>query len=212
MQTRKALLIIDLQQDFISPEGPFKETHVRADHIIFNLRTSLSSFREQNGTVIWIKSDYSKLKSEPKYLIRPEGQQFEGVPMNDAMLSDTHHSFPLCIPGTDGANFDDNVYSILNKEQDQVICKTYYSAFTDTTLADVLKEVQEVHVCGLVTNRCVQATVTDAFFHGHKIFIWTDCLGCRSDERHRAALENIERWYATLTTSRNFIAQSKITT
>jgi nicotinamidase-related amidase len=201
-RTKKALLIIDLQQDFISPDGPFKDTHIKVDHIISNLRDVLPRFREENGTIICIKSDYSKPESKPKYLTRPESKQFEDVPLNDTFLSGTHKTFPMCVPGQDGEKLIDEVYSILIKEQDQIICKKYYSAFTDTILANVLKDIHEVHICGLMTNCCVKATVTDAFFHGHNVFIWIDCLGYRSEERHSKALEYMERWYATLITSR----------
>ena len=208
VQGSKVLLIVDLQQDFISPEGSFKKKHIRANHIISNLRVVLPTFR-LHGTVIWIKSNYSKLNSEPKYHIRPEGKQFGDVPMNDARLSGTHKSFPMCIPGQAGEKFIDDVYSILDEDKDQIIHKTYYSAFTDTNLVDILKQVQEVHICGLTTNNCILATATDAFFHGYKVFIWTDCLGYRCESRHNAALESIAKWYGTLTTSRHCLDEHK---
>lgn len=203
-QPKKALLIIDLQQDFTSSDGPFKHTHVKADHIISNLQNILPRFREENGLIIWIKSDYSKSDLETKHLPRPEGKEFQHVPMNDTFLSGTHKTFPLCIPGQDGEKFTNEVYSILNNEKDQIICKNYYSAFTDTTLASVLKDIHEVHVCGLTTNNCVKATVTDAFFYGHKVFVWTDCLGYRDKNKHEKALDDMEQWYATLTTSKTY--------
>lgn len=212
MKTKKALVIIDLQRDFISPDGPFKNTHVKVDHIISNLRDVLPRFRGENGTVIWIKSDYSNRELEPKFLTRPEGKQFEDVPMNDIYLSGTHKTFPMCIPGQDGEKFTDEVYSLLNNEQDQIICKKYYSAFTDTILADILKGIHEVHICGLTTNCCVKATTTDAFFHGHKVFIWTDCLAYRNEKRHSEALNYIQQWYATLTTSEKYSRQSELFT
>jgi len=124
-----------------------------------------------------------KSELEAKYLTRPEGKQFEDMPLNDTFLSGTHRTFLMCIPGQDGEKFIDEVYSILINEQDQIICKIYYSAFTDTILANVLKDIQEVYICGLTTNCCVRATATDAFFHGHKVFIWIDCLGYRSEKK-----------------------------
>jgi nicotinamidase-related amidase len=182
---KKALLIIDLQEDFISPNGAFMQSHVKANHIISNLSVILPHFRDQNGIVVWIKSDYSKPELEPKYLIRPEGEQFKNIPLNNDFLSGTHKIFPLCVPGTDGEKFIPEIQTLLNEEHDLVICKKFYSAFTSTTLADVLKNVNEVHICGLMTNVCVQATATDVFFHGYRIFIWTDCLGYRRDiEKH----------------------------
>jgi glutathione S-transferase/nicotinamidase-related amidase len=211
-QTKRVLLVIDLQQDFICPNGPFKSSLANADNIISNLSAILPRFRDQNGTVIWIKADYSKLQSEPKYLIRPEGEQYANIPLNDAFLSGTHKTFPLCIPGTDGEKFTPEVDSLIKQDQDIIMNKTYYSAFTDTNLADILKDVKEIHICGLTTNVCIQATATDAFFHGYKVFIWTDCLGYRREKKHQEALSYMKRWYATLITSNEFLTQTQTTT
>ena len=210
IQTRRVLLVIDVQQDFTSSEGPLKKNYVRVDHILSNLRLVLPSFRAQNGRVIWIKSDYSKTESEPKYLARPAGKEFEDIPMNDALLSNTHISFPMCIPGQTGAEFVDEIKVLVNEDNDQIICKTYFSAFTGTALVDRLKDVQEVHICGLTTNRCVLATTTDAFFHGYKVFLWADCLGYRSQQSHDAALEKIARWYATVITAVHYFKRGRI--
>ena len=207
---KKALLVIDLQQDFTSPDGPFKNSYVHVKHLVSNLHDALPRFRAENGIVIWIKSDYSTIRSDVKCLPRPEGKQFEDVPMNNTYLSGTHQSVPMCIPGQNGEKFLDEVYSSLMNAQDQIISKQYYSAFTDTTLADVLKEMDEVHISGLVTNCCVQATATDAFFYGHKVFIWIDCVGYRNKRKHKEALECLQRWYATLITSKEFSSISEI--
>ncbi|UJR36921.1 hypothetical protein I4U23_029633 [Adineta vaga] len=204
-QSRQALLAIDIQQDFITLNGPFKDKPVKADHIIINLTNILPHFRNfNNNIVIWIKADYSNVPTEPKYLNRPEGRQYENVPMNDAFHSSTHRTFPLCISGTDGQKFPPEIDSLIKPDQDIIITKTYYSAFTDTNLADILKNVDEVHICGLTTNVCVQATTIDAFFHGHKVFVWSDCLGCRNEVSHQNALELMGRWYATIITSDQF--------
>ena len=201
-QRQRALLIVDLQQDFTSPTGPFKQSHVRVDQLVEHLREVLPKFRAANGRVIWIKSDYSHPPAENKFLPRPKGQRYENVPMNDAYLSGTHRSFPLCVPGEDGAKFIDEVHSFLIEERDDIVTKEYYSAFTETNLNDRLNGMDEVHICGLMSNCCVRATATDAFFSGHEVFIWTDCLGYRSKQRHLEALQALERWYATLITSK----------
>jgi nicotinamidase-related amidase len=51
-QIKRVLLVIDLQQDFISPNGSFKRSRVNADHIISSLSAILPRFRDQNGTVV----------------------------------------------------------------------------------------------------------------------------------------------------------------
>jgi glutathione S-transferase/nicotinamidase-related amidase len=208
--TKRALLVIDLQQDFISPEGPFKDSHVNADHIISNLTIILPHFRDHHGLIVWTKTDCSKPQTEPQYLIRPEGEQYANVPLNDAFLAGTHKTFPICVPGTDGEKFIAEVDSLIHQEKDIIVIKTFYSAFTKTNLSEILKDITEVHICGLMTNVCVHATAADAFFHGYKVFIWTDCLGYRNERRHRLSLESMKQWYATLISSNECLPQRTI--
>lgn len=210
-QKRKALLVIDLQEDFISSTGPFRATAVNVTHIISNLTTILPKFREQNGLVIWIKSNYSTLTKEPKHLTRPNGDKFADVPMNDNNLSGTHTSFPLCVANTDGERFIPEVVSLIEHNQDIIVTKTYYSAFTDTNLFDLLANIEEIHVCGLTTNTCIQATTTDSFFHGFQVFLWIDCLGYRHERKHNGALNFMKKWYATLITSDKCLQQASTT-
>ena len=210
-QARRALLIVDLQQDFVSPNGPFKDKYVKIDHIVSHLNNILPRFRDSNGIVVWIKANYKNDQTESKFLARPEGKQYENIPMNDTFLSGTHRSFPLCVTGTDGERFPPEVISLIKSEEDFIVTKTYYSAFTNTNLADILKNVSEVHICGLLSNVCVQATTIDAFFHGYKVFVWIDCLGYRNEVSHRTALKKIRRWYATTIVSNQFSDQQVIT-
>ena len=208
----RALLVVDIQQDFVSPLGPFKDSHVNADHIIANLTAILPHFRAHHGLVIWIKSDYSKPDFQPKFLTRPEDERYVNVPLNDELRSSTHRTFPLCIPGTDGEKFPPAINSLIVPDKDLILIKTYYSAFTNTNLNELLKDIHEVHICGLTSNTCVHATVTDTFFHGHEVFLWTDCLGYRNETRHRQALEHMKRWYAKLIESSQYLRQTSATT
>lgn len=211
-RTKRALLIVDLQRDFVSPDGPFKDSHVNADHIIVNLTTILPHFRAHHGIVVWIKADYSKPDSEPKFLTRPEGERYANVPLNDEFRSGTHRTYPLCVPGTDGEKFPVEVDSLIEHGKDMIMIKTYYSAFTNTNLNELLKDVQEVHICGLMSNVCVYATATDAFFHGHEVFIWTDCLGYRREIRHEQALLDMKQWYAKLIDSSQYLQERSVGT
>lgn len=209
---KRALLVIDLQRDFVTSEGPFKHSHVNADHIIANLTAVLPRFRADQGMVIWIKADYSKLDSQPKFLTRPEGERYANVPLNNEYRSGTHKTFPLCIPGTDGEKFPVKVEPLIEQGKDLIVIKTYYSAFTNTNLNELLKGVQEVHICGLMSNVCVYATATDAFFHGHEVFIWTDCLGYRKEIQHEQALQDMKQWYAKLIDSSQYLQKRSLDT
>lgn len=87
--------------------------------------------------------------------------------------------------------------------------KKYYSAFTDTSLVDILKNTDEVRICDLMTNVCIHATAADAFFHGHRVYVWTDCLAYRTKKRHSEAIEHMRRWYATMISSGKYLQQAQ---
>lgn len=92
---------------------------------------------------------------------------------------------------------------------DLQVTKTYYSAFSSTSLLSTLrmKLITELYVCGAMTNLNVYATSMDAARYGIKITLVEDCLGYRQKERHDLALKRlVDMMDASVTTSDQVIA------
>ena len=92
-----------------------------------------------------------------------------------------------------GSNFHDSVVRHVVGQKDLFFQKTYYSAFKDGSLVQILraKFVTEIYLCGALTNISVFATAMDAARHGYAITIVDDCLGYRSKARHEEALRKL---------------------
>ncbi len=83
---------------------------------------------------------------------------------------------PHCVAGTPGAELHPDLRvppgaRVLDKGQDPD--REQYSGFDDTDLADWLRDrgVDEVHVCGLTTEICVNDTAIDAKREGFEVVV-----------------------------------------
>lgn len=85
-------------------------------------------------------------------------------------------------------------------EKVEVVEKNTYSAFQKTGLEEKLKEmgVEEVIVCGVMTNLCCETSARDAFVRGFRVFFSTDATATSCDELHDAALKNLAYGFAYL--------------
>jgi nicotinamidase-related amidase len=86
---------------------------------------------------------------------------------------------------------------------DLVIAKTKPSAFFDTPLRQYLTVwgIDTLYCCGTSTSGCVRATVVDAFSHGYRIGVVTDCTFDRGQASHAISLFDMGQKYADLVTS-----------
>jgi nicotinamidase-related amidase/alkylated DNA repair dioxygenase AlkB len=112
------------------------------------------------------------------------------------------------IKGTLGADFAPEFKSSV-QPTDLQVTKTYYSAFSSTSLLSTLrmKLITELYVCGAMTNLNVYATSTDAARYGIKITLVEDCLGYRQKARHDLAIKRlVDITDASVTTSDQVIA------
>lgn len=78
---------------------------------------------------------------------------------------------------------------------DYFILKPRHSAFFLTPLEYLLDhlEVEELIVAGLATDQCVQVTAADAHMRGYRVTVPRDCSAAETEERHRRAMEWMER-------------------
>ncbi|KAL9640120.1 MAG: hypothetical protein Q9204_000837 [Flavoplaca sp. TL-2023a] len=192
-----ALLLIDLQNDFLSVTGAMAQDNflTKNPNLQSNVSTAISHFRAQQGPVIWICSEYPATELPPIWPTRPRGLRYADVPMIDEYLASSHHGQRvLCASGSDGAK----LYPDLNelKKDDKVFVKQYYSAFTNTGLAEHLRSngIVNVVIAGVSATNCVLAAAADAFFNEFEVFVLEDCVGASSEELKSRAMEKM-RYY-----------------
>jgi nicotinamidase-related amidase len=174
---RTALLIVDMQVDFASPEGVLGRAGVDLTTVPAALAAAerLAGAARAAGTpVIFVGLQTRAETDSPAWneRLRRLGQ--------DPGAS-------ICRQGEPGADF----VGPLPEPGDRVIAKTRYSAFFDTDLHATLTamKVDTLVVCGLTTECCVDCTARDAFHLDYQVFIPADACAAYDPDLHAAALK-----------------------
>ncbi|KAF8207128.1 Isochorismatase-like protein, partial [Mycena galopus ATCC 62051] len=174
------LLLVDLQNEFLSPTGNFPIEATCQLALLENVAKAVRDFRASGDAVVWVRSEYA-----PGKILPPDLEY----------LQRTHTGkTPCCEPNSVGAEFPEAV-AVLQAATDLVLTKTWYSAFTDTALRDELtaRGITDMYVGGLLTNVCVRATAERAHVLGFAVTVLEDCLGWRKYGTHRQAIRLIQQ-------------------
>jgi nicotinamidase/pyrazinamidase len=161
--TKKALVIVDVQDDFCSSGGyPVPE----GEKVIGPLNKILAFARKNNWPIFASRDWHAK-------------ELFVGKE------SKTH-----CIQNTEGAKYHPDLdigtdVTIISKGSTDLSNK-HYSAFQgdEISLDDLLKQsaVEEVYIGGLATDYCVRSTALDSVNFGYTTFLLGDA--CRAINRN----------------------------
>jgi nicotinamidase-related amidase len=200
-QSNRALVIIDLQNEFLASTGRYRILDSSKETLFANLTVLVPEFRK-NGNIIWVKSIYDNedeagTQPEDSDSESPGGSSSTTFNPNDriAHLAGTHKGkHPCCPVGSTNAEIYTTA-SALIADSDTIITKTNYSAFKDTNLLSTLHahSVKYIYFCGLLSNVCVLATLIDAVqIDGFKVYAVSDCLGWRREKSHLRALSRMK--------------------
>lgn len=189
--SKTAVLVIDVQNDFCSPEGWFGGVGHDLSIIhsaVQNLKGFLGPARDAGNTMIFVRGVYDQ-----KYLsqVMIERHERDGLPLEH------------CIEGSWGAGY----YEIAPETSDIDLVKHRYSAFIGTELDDILKArgIENLILTGITSNVCVESTARDGYMYDYRIVFVSDCTGTYSQSLHDASLENITRSFGVVVTSDDLI-------
>lgn len=164
-----ALIIIDMQNDFVGPEAviPCK----CPEPMIENL-CALRAFCHANGIPVIYTQEAHRV-SHIDF-----GRELDG--------DEPVH----CLEGSAGWEI---ISCLAPEEQDYVIMKRRYSGFFQTDLKILLDglKVDTLIITGAATDVCVRATATDAQQYGYHVLVPRDCVAGTTPMQNDAALEHI---------------------
>ena len=91
--------------------------------------------------------------------------------------------------------------SIAPLPEEKVILKHRYSAFYNTDLETVLRclKIEDLVICGIMSNLCCESTARDAYFRDYRVFFPADGTGSINEEMHLATLLNLAFGFAYVT-------------
>ncbi|WP_082585012.1 cysteine hydrolase [Caulobacter sp. Root655] len=185
---RTAVLIIDMQVDFASPDGvlgAFIDMSVVAPALAA-AQALADSARAAGVPVVFVGLSTTPETDSPAWNERMRRRG--GDPDVDAAL---------CRAGAVGSDF----YGPKPLPGERVVSKTRYSGFVGTDLDVKLTEmdVDTLVVAGLTTECCVDSTVRDAFDLDYHVFVAADACAAYEADIHAASLKVMELNSAILT-------------
>jgi nicotinamidase-related amidase len=176
-----ALLIVDMQNDFVRVDAPLEVPDARAT--IAAHRRLIDGFRAAGRPVIFTKF----LATEEPSLLWNWSP--ECAPPTKCCWRDHRRGYGDSNGELDCADIIDEIYP----QADELIIEKYgYGAFHGTPLSDRLRQlgVNALAVTGTVTQICVEETGRQAFHHGFRTSLVTDAVSSFDPDLHVASLRN----------------------
>lgn len=168
-----ALLVIDMQNFFLDPNSPTFTAGGTA--ILPNVKKLITAFREARRPVIYTTHVHKPDGSDAGIM----GWWWEG----------------MCREGHPEAEIHP---SIAPRQDEKIIAKHRYSAFYNTDLETVLRcaRIEDLVMCGIMTNLCCECTARDAYYRDYRVFFLADATGTVCEEMHEATLLNLAYGFA----------------
>lgn len=161
----RALLIIDMLNDFILEDAPLRVTKI--ERIIEPIKREIEKARSEGYHVIYLCDSHEE-----------NDREFEIFPRH-------------AVKGTEGAKI---IEELKPEGTDIIVRKKTFSGFYNTNLNEILKklEVEKLIVTGDVTNICILYTVADAVMRGYKVDVVKDAVAGINARDHKFALEQMK--------------------
>jgi ureidoacrylate peracid hydrolase len=176
--SRTALLIVDLVNDYIEPDGlmPMPGGEPGGGPVIEANRRLAEAARAAGVRIVWIRPGH--------------------LDSDDALF---RKRIVHALEGTWGAELHSGL-GVAPGER--ILSKRRYSAFFATDLDTWLREhgIERVVVTGVALNICVRATIHDAFFNGYDVWIVRDACQATSEREEASSLYDIATHYGEVTT------------
>jgi len=179
--TKPALLIVDMQNDFVRVGAPMEVPQAR--DTISQHQQLIQHFRKARLPIV-----YTRFLAGPNPRLLWEFSPKIAPPTlachagHKRFYADVHKTLE-CIEIID---------ELAPKPEDVVIDKLGYGAFHGTKLDDTLRQggVESLIVTGTVTQICVEETAREAFHYGYKTTLVSDAVSSYLPDLHAATLKN----------------------
>ena len=166
---KKTLIITDMLEDFLNPEGALYCGN-KARKIIPFVKKKLVQARKEGSHIIYVCDAH-----------RVDDLEFKMFPKH-------------AVAGSKGAKV---IEELKPDPKDIILEKSRYSAFYGTELEKILKEINpdEVEVVGVCTSICVMDTVGDLRSRDHEVTVYKKGVADFDESAHKFALERMQKIY-----------------
>lgn len=163
-----ALLLIDLQIDFLSDKGRMPVGTANADRVIMTANQMIQLYEERRWPVIVIYNQFKKTDILANFF------------RNRA-----------AIEGSEGGNMDPRI----RVREGLFFSKSKSSAFTNPDLSEYLKKmgIGQVVICGVYAEGCVRATALDAQRANLRTILISDGVASNRNSKLKWALSHMQK-------------------
>jgi nicotinamidase-related amidase len=179
-----ALVLVDMQRDFVEPDGAFGELGV--DLTMYEpmrprLAGLLDAARATGAFVVHIQ-----MTALPGRLSDSPAQLRFNLLMHETARAGGP-ALRYTVPGTPGHEF---VPELQPEPGEAVVAKWRSSGFWGTNLDLLLRSngIRTVIVTGCTTEGCVESTARDALFNDYYVVVVEDCVASDDRQQHDASM------------------------
>jgi ureidoacrylate peracid hydrolase len=188
-KTQKALVLVDVQNEFCHQDGVFGQKGCdlsTIDGMMVGLTRLVESAREKKIPIVFIQNIEDENTDSFAWRMRPDAKEDsanEGV----------------CRRGTWGAE----LYGFSPQAGDILITKNRFSGFLNTPLDAILKNrgIETLIFTGVATNICVESTLRDAMVRDYHVILAPDSCATWYPDLHAATCKTVRLWYGKVADS-----------
>ena len=200
-----ALLIVDVQNDFVHPEGVYGsrtesgeatsfspgtghlwEAYPLIPRALTNLKALLSEARRTGVLRVFVRAIY-----DDEYLSPPM-----------RVLRESHGMYRVCQSGTPGTDFYGDIRPD-GSPGEVVVTKHRLSGFQGTDLGLVLRSngIKTIVMTGTATSGCVESTGRDGYCNDYHVVTVEDCCADRAQDRQELSMRAMGWGFGLVTSS-----------
>jgi nicotinamidase-related amidase len=171
-----AVLVVDMQNDFVLAGGPLHVVGGAA--VVADVKKAVEACRAYGAHVVWVVRQHDARGRDVEL--------FREHLYPDGVVGST-------VKGSKGAELVDGLEPT---EQDTILVKSRFSAFFATNLDLILRRlgITSVVVFGVQTPNCIRATAFDALALDYaKVAVLADATGAATPEVHEANLYDMRK-------------------
>ena len=165
-EPQKALLVIDMQIDYIDKNGRFPINHNQIDNLILNTNNIIEEFYQNGYTIIYLRNIFRR---------------------ND--IKNIFRNFAV-IEGTPGAEIDPGI----NIVSGNIFDKYKPDAFSSNDFNNFLIEnqINELFLCGVMADECVYYTALGAVNRNYIVNFYINAVGSSNNKNIENAVNKLK--------------------
>ena len=162
---KKALLVIDMQIDYVGKNGKFSIEKNQIENLINITNEVIEYFYKNDYTIVYLRNVFKK-------------NDFKNIFRNYAVVE-----------GTLGVEIDPRINII----SENIFDKYSPNAFTNIDFENFLinNQINELYLCGIMADECVYETALGAFNKGYIVNYYGNAVGSSSVKKIEKAIRKL---------------------